>query len=107
MTFSDYCIGRLIDKVKSLGLWDNTIIAFSTDGGAISCDDLAPSLSCCDLFGNSGGDWVGCVAEQYGINGNFSADPVVHRWAYDYSVEDAQADYTPQTVTPNEVPSTA
>jgi len=33
VTFSDYCIGKLIDKVKSLGLWDNTIIAFSTDHG--------------------------------------------------------------------------
>jgi len=33
VTFSDYCIGRLIDKVKNLGLWDNTIIAFSTDHG--------------------------------------------------------------------------
>lgn len=33
VTFSDYCIGKLIDKVKSLGLWDNTIIVFSTDHG--------------------------------------------------------------------------
>jgi len=27
------CIGRLIEQVKRLGLWDNTIIAFSTDHG--------------------------------------------------------------------------
>ncbi|MFC1508696.1 sulfatase [Candidatus Omnitrophota bacterium] len=33
VTFSDYCIGRLIDSVKRMGLWDNTIIAFSTDHG--------------------------------------------------------------------------
>ncbi|MBN1292827.1 MAG: sulfatase [Candidatus Latescibacteria bacterium] len=33
VTFSDYCIGRLLDDVKRLGLWDNTIIAFSTDHG--------------------------------------------------------------------------
>ncbi|MFC1551487.1 sulfatase [Candidatus Latescibacterota bacterium] len=33
VTFSDHCIGKLIDRVKSLGLWDNTIIAFSTDHG--------------------------------------------------------------------------
>ncbi|MCE5251414.1 sulfatase-like hydrolase/transferase [bacterium] len=33
VTFSDYCIGRLINEVKRLGLWDNTIIAFSTDHG--------------------------------------------------------------------------
>jgi arylsulfatase A-like enzyme len=33
VTFSDYCIGRLVDGVKKLGLWDNTIIVFSTDHG--------------------------------------------------------------------------
>ncbi|HUT64225.1 MAG TPA: sulfatase [Anaerolineae bacterium] len=33
VTFSDYCIGQLLQQVKRLGLWDNTIIAFSTDHG--------------------------------------------------------------------------
>jgi len=33
VTFSDYCIGRFLDRVKSLGLWDNTIVIFSTDHG--------------------------------------------------------------------------
>jgi len=33
VTFSDYCIGRLLKKVEDLGLMDNTIIAFSTDHG--------------------------------------------------------------------------
>jgi len=33
VTFSDYCIGKLIDQVKRLNLWDNTIIVFSTDHG--------------------------------------------------------------------------
>ncbi len=33
VTFSDYCIGRLIEAVKRMGLWDNTIIVFSTDHG--------------------------------------------------------------------------
>ncbi|HUU28671.1 MAG TPA: sulfatase [archaeon] len=33
VSFSDYCIGQLLDEVKRLGLWDNTIIAFSTDHG--------------------------------------------------------------------------
>jgi arylsulfatase A-like enzyme len=33
VTFSDYCIGQLLSEVKRLGLWDNTIIAFSTDHG--------------------------------------------------------------------------
>jgi arylsulfatase A-like enzyme len=33
VTFSDYCIGRLLKRVRQLGLMDNTIIAFSTDHG--------------------------------------------------------------------------
>jgi arylsulfatase A-like enzyme len=33
VTFSDHCIGKLLDEVKRLGLWDNTIVAFSTDHG--------------------------------------------------------------------------
>jgi arylsulfatase A-like enzyme len=33
VTFSDYCIGRLLDQVERLGLSDNTIIVFSTDHG--------------------------------------------------------------------------
>jgi len=33
VTFSDYCIGRLLKKVERLGLMDNTVIVFSTDHG--------------------------------------------------------------------------
>jgi len=33
VTFSDYCIGRLLKRVEELGLMDNTVIAFSTDHG--------------------------------------------------------------------------
>ncbi len=72
---------------------DNTIIAFGTAGEALyadpatSCEAL---LSCCDLFGNAGGDWVGGLEEQLGVNGNFSLDPFFcdapagdfHLWNY-------------------------
>jgi len=33
VTFSDYCIGRLLKRVEELGLMDDTIIVFSTDHG--------------------------------------------------------------------------
>ena len=59
--------------------FDNTIIAFSLAGGAIDCGAYTgsnPVLSCCDIYGNVGGDWADCIADQDGINGNISEDPV-------------------------------
>jgi hypothetical protein len=32
--------------------------------------------ACCDVWGNAGGDWVGPLATQEGINGNICLDPV-------------------------------
>ncbi len=56
---------------------DNSIIAFSTAGEAVSCDaGASAALACCDLYGNAGGDWVGCIATQFGQEGNFSDDPL-------------------------------
>jgi len=37
--------------------------------------DSQMTLTCCNVYGNQGGDWAHCVADQYGINGNISADP--------------------------------
>jgi len=55
----------------------HTICVFGTDGEAIGGDQGAnPVLTCCDVYGNAGGDWVGRIADQAGINGNFSADPL-------------------------------
>jgi len=33
VTFMDHCIGEFIKEVKRMGLWDNSIIVFSTDHG--------------------------------------------------------------------------
>jgi Right handed beta helix region len=57
---------------------ENTIIAWGS-GSALGSDGTTPTcpatLRCCDVFGNQGGDWVGCIAGQEGIEGNFAADP--------------------------------
>jgi hypothetical protein len=56
----------------------NTIITFSTSGEAVRCggDCTLDYVSCCDIYGNAGGDWVDCLALYADINGNFSADPL-------------------------------
>jgi hypothetical protein len=61
---------------ESSPVLERTIIAGSTSGGAIFPDCPDVILSCCDIYGNVGGDWTGCVAAQYGTNGNISADPL-------------------------------
>jgi hypothetical protein len=54
-----------------------TIIAFSVSGESVFGPlDADITLACCDVFGNAGGDWVECIADQYGINGNICEDPL-------------------------------
>ncbi|HDL01694.1 MAG TPA: hypothetical protein ENH23_05615 [candidate division Zixibacteria bacterium] len=53
----------------------NSIAAYSSEGEAVFTDGSTTTLTCCDLFGNAGGDWVGSIASQEGTNGNISADP--------------------------------
>jgi len=56
---------------------ENCLLAGATEGPAVSSPDDCAELSCCDLHGNAGGDWVGAIADQYGIQGNISADPLL------------------------------
>jgi predicted outer membrane repeat protein len=55
---------------------DNTVIAFSTQGCAIDSPYDNALLTCCDLYGNAGGDWVGTIADQFGVRGNICEDPL-------------------------------
>ncbi|MCK4413553.1 MAG: right-handed parallel beta-helix repeat-containing protein [Candidatus Eisenbacteria sp.] len=57
--------------------FENIIIAFGTGGEAVHCDlTSSATLICCDVFGNEGGDWVGCIVDQEGNSGNICSDPV-------------------------------
>ena len=56
---------------------ENGILAFGLTGEAIWCDaGSSAELICSDVYGNAGGDWVGCIAGQEGTMGNFSSDPL-------------------------------
>jgi hypothetical protein len=55
---------------------ENTIVAHTTGSSAIGCGETNDvTITCCDLYANAGGSWVGCLEDQYGINGNFSGCP--------------------------------
>lgn len=53
----------------------STSVVFGFIGEGIR-PSVVSDLVCCDIFGNEGGDWIGNIAAQYGINGNISADPL-------------------------------
>ncbi|MFH1891545.1 MAG: right-handed parallel beta-helix repeat-containing protein [Candidatus Zixiibacteriota bacterium] len=55
---------------------DYSIISFSTQGEAVYCSLAAATLFCSDVYGNAGGDYVGCIAGQNGVGGNISSDPL-------------------------------
>jgi len=60
---------------------ENTIVAFSREGGGI-CEfpntghPSEYAISCCDVFGNAEGDYTGDLEKQTGISGNFSLNPL-------------------------------
>jgi hypothetical protein len=70
-------------EAAAIGLWynmtatlDNCIIVFSSEGQAVHCRGQGlPVVRCCNIFGNAGGDWVGCIEGLLPTNENFSAWP--------------------------------
>jgi hypothetical protein len=72
-----YLDGGELDYPLSVNLSD-CLIAMNSGGSSIACGSpyYDFDLSCTDIFGNPGGDWVGCIDSFAVINGNLSADPL-------------------------------
>jgi hypothetical protein len=65
------------DAALSNAVVENTIVAFNYGTPAIFCSEGTEiSFSCCDVYGNPGGDWVGSIAAQAGRDGNVSGNPL-------------------------------
>jgi len=65
------------------GIWSddnfiltNSIIAFGVGGEAVYCDGDAPYVTCSDIYGNAGGDWIGCLAGMDAMDNNIYSDPL-------------------------------
>jgi predicted outer membrane repeat protein len=75
---SDSPGGAIFTELSGPTTLTRTILAWGTSGAAVVCGDASVvTLNCCDLYGNAGGDWTGCIAAQSGQNGNFSLDPLL------------------------------
>jgi len=55
---------------------ERSILAKSWSGAVDVPQTSTITFSCSDLFENSDGDWIGSIADQLGVDGNFSADPL-------------------------------
>ncbi len=53
----------------------STLVTDGLGGPAVALTESAPAFACTDIHGNAGGDWVGPIAAQLGVDGNFSTDP--------------------------------
>jgi hypothetical protein len=63
---------------------NHTIVAFNAAPPTL-CDpvgdpDAQFTAGCTDIFGNTGGDWVGCLAQWGGVENNLSLDPLFCGW---------------------------
>ncbi len=56
---------------------EQCVVWGSPEGVPFSCFvSTVPTLKCCNVYGNTDGDWVSCIAVQASFAGNFSADPL-------------------------------
>jgi hypothetical protein len=77
-------VGNAADYASGVDISQNSTVTFESVTVALNSPDIGigcflspePSLACCNVFGNEGGDWEGCISAQYGANGNISADPL-------------------------------
>jgi len=56
---------------------NRSILAFGEGCSAVWGEiNTTAQLTCCDVYGNEGGDWVNGIEEQAGTNGNLCLDPL-------------------------------
>jgi predicted outer membrane repeat protein len=73
---SDASGGSLSCAEGGIALVSNTIICGSPQGASVDCGVGSLTLTCCDIHGNQGGDWVDCIEDQLGSEGNIRLDPL-------------------------------
>gem|GEM_PF-1759583 len=64
--------------VQATAELENCVVAFNQNGQPVyALLSSSAVLTCCDVYGNTAGDYVGALAGQNGSDGNFSADPLL------------------------------
>jgi len=68
----------IVCEAHSVPTIERTVVAFTSGGAAVLMDETSdtPEVTCTDLFGNDGGNWVGALADELAENGNVFSDPL-------------------------------
>ncbi|MFC1475315.1 hypothetical protein ACFLQG_01580 [Candidatus Zixiibacteriota bacterium] len=73
----NFVLNSVFATNQALGL---TNYLYFSESAIYGCNNGNVNISCSNLFNNLRGDtewnWTGCISDQAGINGNFSADPL-------------------------------
>lgn len=84
-TFADNTVASGEAVIKCRGTFDmiadvvleNTILAFTSQGQSVEGSTYGRiTATCCDIYGNAGGDYVSNIAGMCGQDGNICADPL-------------------------------
>lgn len=68
--------GLSVDELTTVTV-QQTIIAFAPLGeSVVETDENSLTLTCSNIYGNTGGDWVGSISDQLGVAGNIAVDPM-------------------------------
>ncbi len=58
-------VGSNVWLDRSVVYLAKSIVSFGSAGSAFEClEDVSCSLTCCDVYGSEGGDYVGCIGDQ-------------------------------------------
>jgi hypothetical protein len=67
--------GLLVSTASTVSV-DRCLIAFAAEGEGLAVFNGACDVALSDIFGNEGGDWIGAIAGELGIDCNMRADPL-------------------------------
>jgi hypothetical protein len=69
--------GNISSDCSAVASITGCIVAASSAGVGLYKDSGSGAvIECTNIYGNAGGDWVGLIAGQYGLNGNICLDPM-------------------------------
>ena len=98
----DTAVGRVVSKLKQLGLYENTVICFMSDNGGLSTSEGSPTSNL-PLRGGKGWLYEGGIREPFLIRapgvtepGSVSDQPVISTDFYPTMLELAGVDAQPQ-----------